>query len=214
MKKIIDYIKKNWLLLLIGVVGLILLISLLVSSHNQRRIERDLYNTEVNSIRRNLIDSIAKVQAKKDISLIDSLNSIRDTERKEKEKKVLTLLSENKELKKQLKDVYDEFSDNIDDIVTCKRVVDVQKDVILNQDTIITVRGEQIDSYKLTITDLNKKYDVQLKETNRTKIMYDDCQADVATLTNRLKKQTTWWKRNEKWVYLGSGALAGILIVK
>ena len=115
-------------------------ISLLISSHNQRRIERDLYNTEVNSIRRNLIDSIAKVQAKKDISLIDSLNSIRDTERKEKDKKVLTLLSENKELKKQLRDVYDEFSDNIDDIVTCKRVVEVQKDVISNQDTIITIR--------------------------------------------------------------------------
>ena len=113
-----NFIKKNWLLLLIATVVLTVLISLLVSSHNQRRIERDLYNTEVNSIRRNLIDSIAKVQAKKDISLIDSLNSIRDTERKEKDKKVLTLLSENKELKKQLRDVYDEFSDNIDDIIT------------------------------------------------------------------------------------------------
>ena len=78
------------------------------------------------------------MQAKKDIHLIDSLNSIRDRTAKEKDKKVLTLLSENKELKKQLRDVYDEFSDNIDDIVTCKRVV-VQKDVILNQDTIITI---------------------------------------------------------------------------
>ena len=213
-KTIIDFIKKNWLLLLIGAVVLTVLISLLISSHNQRRIERDLYNTEVNTIRRNLIDSIAKVQAKKDISLIDSLNSIRDTERKEKEKKVLTLLSENKELKKQLRDVYDEFSDNIDDIVTCKRVVDVQKDVILNQDTIITIRGEQIDSYKLTLNDLNRKYDVQLKETLRTKTMYDGCQADVATLTNRLNKQPTWWRKNEKWIFLGAGALGGILIAK
>ena len=213
-KTIIDFIKKNWLLLLIGAVVLTVLISLLISSHNQRRIEKDLYNTEVNTIRRNLIDSIAKVQAKKDISLIDSLNSIRDTERKEKEKKVLTLLSENKELKKQLRDVYDEFSDNIDDIVTCKRVVDVQKDVILNQDTIITIRGEQIDSYKLTLNDLNRKYDVQLKETLRTKTMYDGCQADVATLTNRLNKQPTWWRKNEKWIFLGAGALGGILIAK
>ena len=209
-----NFIKKNWLPILIATVVLTVLISLLISSHNQRRIERDLYNTEVNSIRRNLIDSIAKVQAKKDIHLIDSLNAIRDTERKEKDKKVLTLLSENKELKKQLRDVYDEFSDNIDDIVTCKKVVDVQKDVILNQDTIITIRGEQIDSYKLTLTDMNKKYDVQLKETLRTKTMYDGCQGDVATLTNRLNKQATWWRKNEKWVYLGAGALAGILIIK
>jgi len=205
-----NYIKKNWLLLLIGAVVLTVLISLLVSSHNQRMIERDLYNTEVNSIRRNLIDSIAKVQAKKDIHLIDSLNSIRDTERKAKEKKVLTLLSENKELKKQLRDAYG----NIDDIIGCKRVVDIQKDVILNQDTIITIRGEQIDSYKLTITDLNKKYDVQLKETQRTKTMYDDCQADVGTLTNRLKKQTTWWKRNEKWMFLGAGIIGTTLLLK
>ena len=209
-----NFIKKNWIPILIAAVVLTVLIALLISSHNQRMIERDLYNTEVNSIRRNLIDSIAKVQAKKDISLIDSLNSIRDTERKEKEKKVLTLLSENKELKKQLRDVYDEFSDNIDDIVTCKRVVDVQKDVILNQDTIITIRGEQIDSYKLTLNDLNRKYDVQLKETLRTKTMYDGCQADVATLTNRLNKQPTWWRKNEKWIFLGAGALGGILIAK
>ncbi len=209
-----NFIKKNWLLILIATVVLTVLISLLISSHNQRRIERDLYNTEVNSIRRNLIDSIANVQAKKDIQLIDSLNSIRDTERKEKDKKVLALLSENKELKKQLRDVYDEFSDNIDDIVTCKRVVEVQKDVILNQDTIITIRGEQIDSYKLTLTDMNKKYDVQLKETQRTKTMYDGCQGDVATLTNRLNKQTTWWRKNEKWLFLGAGALGGILLVK
>lgn len=209
-----NFIKKNWLPILIGAVVLTVLISLLISSHNQRRIERDLYNTEVNTIRRNLIDSIAKVQAKKDIQLIDSLNSIRDTERKEKEKKVLTLLSENKELKKQLRDVYDEFSDNIDDIVTCKRVVDVQKNVILNQDTIITVRGEQIDSYKLTLTDLNRKYDVQLKETQRTKTMYDECQSDVSTLTKRLEKQTSWWRKNEKWLFLCAGAIGGILIVK
>ena len=214
MKNIITYLKKNWLLLLIGVVALILLISLLISSHNQRRIERDLYSIEVNSIRRNLIDSIAKVQAKKDIHLIDSLNSIRDTERKEKDKKVLTLLTENKELKKQLRSVYDEFSDNIDDIVTCKRVVEVQKDVILNQDTIITVIGEQIDSYKLTLTDLNRKYDVQLKETQRTKMMYDGCQGDVATLTKRLEKQNTWWRKNEKWLFLGAGAIGGMLIAK
>ena len=209
-----NYIKKNWILILVGAVILTVLISLLVSSHNQRKIEKDLYNIEVNTIRRNLIDSIAKVQAKKDISLIDSLNSIRDTERKEKEKKVLTLLTENKELKKQLRDVYDEFSNNIDDIVTCKRVVEVQKDVILNQDTIITIRGEQIDSYKLTLTDMNKKYDVQLKETLRTKTMYDGCQGDVATLTNRLNKQTTWWRKNEKWIFLGAGAIGGILIAK
>ncbi len=209
-----NFIKKNWILILVGTVILTVLISLLVSSHNQRKIEKDLYNIEVNTIRRNLIDSIAKVQAKKDISLIDSLNSIRDTERKEKDKKVLTLLTENKELKKQLRDVYDEFSDNIDDIVTCKRVVEVQKDVILNQDTIIIIRGEQIDSYKLTLTDMNKKYDVQLKETQRTKMMYDGCQDDVATLTNRLNKQTTWWRKNEKWIFLGAGALGGILIAK
>lgn len=206
-----NYIKKNWQLLLIGVVVLILL---LLSEYTQIKIERDLYNTEVNSIRRNLIDSLAKIKAKKDIQFIDSVNSIRDTERKEKEKKVLTLLSENKELKKQLRDVYDEFSNNIDDITTCKKVVDVQKNVILNQDTIITVRGEQIDSYKLTLTDLNKKYDVQLKETQRTKTMYDECQGDVATLTKRLEKQTTWWRKNEKWLFLGVGALGGILLVK
>ena len=106
-------------------------------------------------------------------------------------------MSENKELKKQLKNAYDEFSNNADDITKCKDVVNIQKDVILNQDTIIIVREHQIYSYKLTLTDLNKKYDVQLKETQRTKIMYDDCQGDIKTLTKRLEKQTTWWKKNE-----------------
>lgn len=214
MKTIIGYFKKNWIYILITLVGLTIIISMLISSYNQRRIERDLYNVELNSIRLNLIDSIAKVQSKKDIHLIDSLNSIREADRKNKDTKVLILIAENKELKKKLENAYGEFSNNVDDVAKCKDVIDIQKDIILNQDTIIIVRENQIYSYKLSLADLNKKYDVQLKETQRTKIMYDNCQDNITIIAKRLEKQTTWWKKNDKWVFLGAGLIGGIIIMK
>lgn len=214
MKAIIGYFKKNWIYILIALIGLTIIISMLISSYNQRRIERDLYNVELNSIRLNLIDSIAKVQSKKDIHLIDSLNSIREADRKNKDTKVLILIAENKELKKKLENAYGEFSNNVDDVAKCKDVVDIQKDIILNQDTIIIVRENQIYSYKLSLADLNKKYDVQLKETQRNKIMYDNCQDNITIIAKRLEKQTTWWKKNDKWVFLGAGLIGGIIIMK
>lgn len=214
MKAIIGYFKKNWIYILIALIGLTIIISMLISSYNQRRIERDLYNVELNSIRLNLIDSIAKVQSKKDIHLIDSLNSIREADRKNKDTKVLILIAENKELKKKLENAYGEFSNNVDDVSKCKDVVDIQKDIILNQDTIIIVRENQIYSYKLSLADLNKKYDVQLKETQRNKIMYDNCQDNITIIAKRLEKQTTWWKKNDKWVFLGAGLIGGIIIMK
>jgi len=44
--------------------------------------------------------------------------------------------------------------------------------------------------------------------------MYSGCQDDVLLLQKKLEQQNTWWKKNEKWIYLGVGVIGTAILVK
>jgi hypothetical protein len=213
MKTIIDFIKKHYITIIIVSVLTFIAISSTVSKCTFERIAEDLRQTELNTLRRSLTDSLKQEQAKKEILLIDSLNAIREAERAVSNKKVVQLLLDNNKLKTELKKAYDNLKDS-STIENCLDVVEIQKEVINKQDTIINVQSNQVESYKLTVKDLNDKYDIQYKETLRTRMMYNDCQNDVEILVKRLEKQNTWYKKNEKWIYLGIGVVTTLIITK
>jgi hypothetical protein len=213
MKTIIDFIKKHYITIIIVSVLTFIAISSTVSKCTFERIAEDLRQTELNTLRRSLTDSLKQEQAKKEILLIDSLNAIREAERAVSNKKVVQLLLDNNKLKTELKKAYDNLKDS-STLENCLDVVEIQKEVINKQDTIINVQSNQVESYKLTVKDLNDKYDIQYKETLRTRMMYNDCQNDVEILVKRLEKQNTWYKKNEKWIYLGIGVVTTLIITK
>jgi len=207
MKTIIVFIVKNWLTIVIVAILLFVSISGFVSKCNSDRISNEIHQVEINTIRRNTIDSMAREQAKRDIHLLDSINALREKERIKNDKKIASLEKDNIKLKKDLQIAYKEFEDSAT-LEQCQNIVNIQKDLILNQDTIIEEKSVQIDSYKLTLSDMNKKYEIQVQETNRKEDMYNGCQKDLGIMTDELNRQNTWLKRNEKWLYFGGGAIS------
>ena len=61
---------------------------------------------------------------------------------------------------------------------------------------------------------MNRKYELENKEHKRTKEMYSDCTKDLNNSQEELRQKNNWWNRNEKWVFLGLGAIGGVLIAK
>ena len=96
----------------------------------------------------------------------------------------------------------------------CKKIVDAQEQIIEKQDTIIENKTKEIDLYRLSLYDMNRKYELENKEHNRAKEMYSNCTKDLNNSQEELKKKNNWWNRNEKWMFLGLGAIGGVLIAK
>lgn len=166
---------------------------------------------DLNKYRRELLDSIAKVNHAKTIAAIDSLNFIRQTEVSKYDKKVQTLSKEIGTLKSELNALKDK---PFEDITECEKVVEKQDEVIAKQDDIITKQDSTITLHKLTISDLNKKFELEQAEKIRINGMYDNCITDNEKLIKALNKRDTWWVRNEKWVFLGVGVVGTALILK
>lgn len=166
---------------------------------------------DLNKYRRELLDSITKANHAKTIAVIDSLNFIRQTEASKYDKKVQTLSKEVSALKSELNELK---SNPIEDISECLKVIDIQDSIIVRQEIIITKQDSTAVLHKLTISDLNKKFELEQAEKMRINGMYDDCITDNEKLIKALNKKDTWWSKNEKWVFLGAGIIGTVLIIK
>lgn len=166
---------------------------------------------DLNKYRMELLDSIAKANHAKTIAVIDSLNFIRQAEISKYDKKVQTLSKVVNTLKSELNELK---SNPIEDISECLKVIDIQDSIIVRQEIIITKQDSTVVLHKLTISDLNKKFELEQAEKMRINGMYDDCITDNEKLIKALNKKDTWWSKNEKWVFLGAGIIGTVLIIK
>ena len=212
MKKLIEYILKNITVFAIGAIVVFLLLSGVIYKCTSKEIDNTIEQVDINSIRRNLIDSMAKLQHQEYISAIDSINTLRTAQIKSISKTVDKLNKENKQLRNELAQLYNDTA--VMDLPTCLEITEIQKDIIVNRDSVVDKQDEQIATYQITLTDLNLKYESQLKETVRTQEMYKACGVDNDKLKQRLAKQNTWWRRNEKWMFLGAGIIGTTLLLK
>ena len=212
MKKLIEYIFKHITVFALVAIVIFLLLSGAISRCSSKQIDDTIEQVDINSLRRNLIDSMAKLQHQEYISAIDSINSLRTAQIKSISKTVDKLNNENKDLRNELAQLYNDTA--VMDLPTCLEITEIQRDIIVNRDSVVDHQIKQITTYQMTLTDLNLKYESQLKETVRKQEMYNGCMADSEKLKKQLAKQNTWWKRNEKWMFLGAGIIGTTLLLK
>ena len=207
----VNFIKKNRYYILLGI-ALFLFITVKFDKCSDDDIEDDIEYVDLNIFRQHIIDSIATEMHLKYISAIDSVEFLRSKDRARLNRSIINLDKENKELRQEIKDLL--AGEDTMDIEMCIELVDIQQEIIFNRDIVIEKKDSVISNYKLTVEGLNSKYNSQYKETLRLLGANDMCQGNIKILTNRLEKQNTWWKRNEKWFYFGAGVIGTGLILK
>lgn len=215
MKTINDiklFFKKNMVYILAALIGLLLIFGA-VSKCQYAKDSKLLVEVAENNLRRHIKDSLATVTHDRDIAIIDSVNAVRYKEIKQSEKKVNEYKKESERLKKELATIYDGMTP-IADLDTCNMVVKNQSRIISVCENTVLQQDTQIVAYKLTLSDLNTKYDKEKSETTRVRDMYKGCTDDNAKLIKALENSNTWWKRNEKFLYLGVGILIPVITVQ
>ena len=98
---------------------------------------------------------------------------------------------------------------------------DVCGPIIAKADSVIKKSAQVSDSLRAEI--LRQELLTKLEESKSIQYLdlytlernnYLGAEQNIVTLKKELAKTNTWWKRNEKWVYGGIGAVLGILVAK
>lgn len=77
---------------------------------------------------------------------------------------------------------------------------DTLKQTIATQDDLITVKDSTISIYQ-------QKY-------NQLDVSYNSANLDIISLKGELASKSTWWKRNEKWIYFVGGVIGTGFLLK
>ena len=201
MKKVLDFVKAHWVALLIALLIVFVGVSGIVSKCEIKRSNDALVQIDAQSIRQQIVDSVNSVQAKKDIYRLDSIN-------KSYEKKITPLKAEIKDLKAKLKNevgVYD--SDTVYQSAPCDSIIKTSQIIIDSLDYEVTL---------LTAINKNMTLEVETMDIQQGKIELSLMESYAANskLQKELTKQTNWWHKNDKWFYMGAGAILTFLIMK
>lgn len=214
MNKLWKLVLKNTILVVVVLAALVLSISWL-DNYSKRHVETKVTGLEVASIKQHAIDSVKSEQRDREIYVIDSVNKLRDLDRQTFDKKITRSEVTCRDLSKKLD--AKENSYNADStqhtIENCDSIRQIQKQIIASKDTTIQNVKHNNESLNSSLSDANKKYFLQVEETDQCKQENKTANNTIGILTHELKKKTGWWARNEKWFFLGAGAIgAGILV--
>jgi len=201
MKKIVDYIIKNWIILSIMAIGLFLILSGGINSCSDKKIERVVAAVDVSTMRQKLTDSIESIHAAKDIAIIDSVNAIND-------KKLAKLRNENKPNKIKLDSAINVYKkDTANQTASADGAIGYAHIVIDNLEEEVTIISN-------INKNLNLKISVQDSELTRAKSSLSLAYSNNNKLQGIIDRKTNWWNRNEKYIYYGSGVLTALVIIK
>lgn len=163
---------------------------------------------DIPTIRAEIIDSLLLEQAKRDIYIIDSTNNERS---KEIQKNKIELSVKDKKLKKYESErnelLISYKKDTTKQTVECNEIIAKDIEVITTQKEVITLLKSDTALLSLSLNDQKKKYYIEVDSHSRTLNLYYDSKTKNEELLNLLKKDNTWFKRNERWLYFFSGSL-------
>ena len=163
---------------------------------------------DISTIRAKIIDSMLLEQAKRDIYVIDSTNNERS---KEIQKNKIELSVKDKKLKKyelERNELLTSYKkDTTKQTVECNEIIAKDIEVITTQKEVITLLKSDTALLSLSLNDQKKKYYIEVDSHSRTLNLYNDSKTKNEELLNLLKKDNTWFKRNERWLYFFSGSL-------
>ena len=161
---------------------------------------------DIPTIRAEIIDSMLLEQAKRDIYVIDSTNNERS---KEIQKNKIELSVKDKKLKKfesERNELLTSYKkDTAKQTAECNEIIAKDIEVITTQKEVITLLKSDTTLLSLSLNDQTKKYYIEVENHSRTLNLYYDSKTKNEELLNLLKKDNTWFKRNERWLYFFSG---------
>lgn len=226
MKKILDFIKKYWKWVSIGLCGLLIFITFTCSNANYKQTQKLLFQTELQNATQTLRDSITDANNKQLIILQDSIQKIEkaksDAAKKKAdqwESKANGLNKQNQGLQKKVKDLLTQYGDSLD--AGCIEVVNAYQNQVEGLIDENYALGEAVNELDLVVTadsigwgSCNKENLIK-DQTIKSKVDLLKVREDLNNdLKKQLTKQNNWFNKNKGWIGLGTGIVLGILITK
>jgi hypothetical protein len=201
MKQFIEYVIKHWLMIVIISIVLFIGVSGLISRCDMGRSTDTIIQVDAQTIRRQIIDSMATAQARRDILRLDSITRTYERRIIPLKKEIVTLRAK---LGREI-DVYN--SDTVHQSAPCDSIINTSRQVI-----------DSLDRHTVLLTDINQtmtlKISVKDLEIDRMTASLMASYNDQELILRELSRQTNWWHRNDKWFYFGAGAILAFLIVR
>jgi hypothetical protein len=195
-----DFLKKNWTIVVIVILLLFIALSSMFSKCNNTRVETIIEQVDISTVKRKTIDSMASIQAERERYVVDSADRVSGKKIRQLEKKIV---DEEQVFAQQL-NAYNADSSSqtpkCDSLISQAQVIvyDLHKDIDLLKASNANIRlRSSIDSTEL------------IRCTESLYIAYDN----IDKLKN-VKINSSWWQKNDKYVYLGVGIAGTMAVIK
>jgi len=212
----IKYIKKNWIISAIISIALLLFIGGWFKSCQSKQASNLIVNQELSSAYRNGYNTATSAYRKQLKDSIDSVNTLRAKDRLESTKTITTYKNKNSVLTNKISKFENDYNTDTTKhtLANCDSLVGLKNISLQQKDTIIKSTEKKLASTELSLTDVTKKYFLQVEETEQSKNENLVLQKEKKDLIGALKRSTGWWSKNDIWFYLGAGAIGGYFIAK
>ena len=208
-----NFIKIWWKELIFAVIALVVGIFIIGDSCYEHKAETVVEQTDILQLRDHLVDNIRSLAIAKQLLIEDSIAGYYKQRLQQKDQSISAGKKEINRLSKRIETLIVDYNDNptLDKCDSALKYqakqIDVQQAVIDSLDAEAQEWCELSESYERTIilkdTLLNNKTADLLRANN-----------NINQLQKQIKRDNNWWKRNEKWFFLGAGAVGMGLILK
>ena len=226
MIKTIEFIKKYWKWIVIGICGLLALILVTCSNYNYKQNQQILFQTELQNATATLRDSITDANNKKLIIFQDSIQKAEkakvDAAKKRADQwevKATKLDKQNQKLQNNVDSLLAEHGDSLSS--DCKEIVGAYQEQVKGLKDENDALNEEINELDLALTadstgwDSCNKESIIKDQTIKSKVDLLKVREDLNNdLKKQLAKQNNWFNKSKGWIGLGTGIVLGILIVK
>lgn len=208
-----NFIKIWWKELIFAVIALVVGIFIIGDSCSEHKAETVVEQTDIRQLRDHLVDSVQSLAIAKQLFIEDSIAGYYKQRLQLKDQSISAGKTEINRLSKRIEKLIVDYNENptIDKCDSALKYqakqIDVQQAVIDSLDAEAQEWCELSESYERTIilkdTLLNNKTADLLRANN-----------NINQLQKQIKRDNNWWNRNEKWFFLGAGAVGMGLILK
>ena len=156
---------------------------------------------DISLIRRQIADSVRAVEYQRAIAQLDSVTQL-------KEKRITVLQTENRQLRTQLDEKVREYTENITvQTPECDTIIATAHQVIDSLEVEKKHLTEIACNYREMFITADSAFNLQSQSLT-------NAYANIEAIKAKHAKQNTWYRRNEKWIFLGAGMVGTFLIIK
>lgn len=203
MKKILTYLG-------VGIIPCAILAFLLIfgtfDSCSDRNTGSVIQQVNINQVKRQVADSITAEWTNRELLKLDSASN--------QSNRVI------KRLKSEYRDLEQLIANQVDGIEQDTVPVDCAP-LIAKYDSALYLYDQYADTLKRTIevqdhllTVKDSTISIYQQKYRQIESSYNASKLDILVLKDELSTKTTWWKRNEKWMYLACGIFGTAILLK